>query len=49
MNYKGTITIVSENGYKTYHIDKLGWVAVSDIKEQKTISYYKKYYFMIVI
>ena len=25
-NYKGTITIVNENGSKLYHIDKLGWL-----------------------
>lgn len=42
-NYKGTITIVNEKGSKPYHIDRLGWVAESDIKEQTAISYYKKY------
>ena len=35
-NYKGTITIVNAKGSKPYHIDKIGWVAESDITKQTT-------------
>lgn len=41
-NHKGVITLVEKGAVKPYHIDKLGWVAESDIKLQSTVSYYPK-------
>ena len=35
-NHKGTITKTANGARKPYHIDKLGWVAESDIKPQET-------------
>ena len=42
-NHKGTITKTAPGARKPYHIDKLGWVAESDIKLQATSTkVYKK-------